>query len=166
MTSFVAIDFETANYHRSSVCSVGVVIVENAIITGRLYELIQPNPHFYADWATDIHGLDYWATKDAKAFPDVWGPIAERTKGLPFVAHNSSFDESCLKAVHELYEMAYQGYEFHCTYRTAKRLFPNLPDHKLPTVAAHFGFSLDAHHNALADAEACAHIAMALLKGN
>ena len=40
MKSFAAIDFETANQHRSSVCSVGVVVVRNGKVTDKLYRLI------------------------------------------------------------------------------------------------------------------------------
>ncbi|MDD3771333.1 MAG: 3'-5' exonuclease [Weeksellaceae bacterium] len=160
MKSFVAIDFETANQHRSSVCSVGVVIIENATITDSFYELIKPSPNFYCDWATDIHGINFWDTKNAKTFPEIWQQISNRIKGFPLVAHNSPFDESCLKAVHEFYEMDYQNYEFHCTCRTSRKLFPNLPNHQLHTVSEHLGFTLNNHHNALADAQACAHIAM------
>lgn len=160
MKSFVAIDFETANQHRSSVCSVGVVIVENAIITDSFYELIKPSPNFYCNWATDIHGINYWDTINAKTFPEIWQHISNRINGLPLVAHNSPFDESCLKAVHEFYEMVYPDYEFHCTCRTSRKLFTHLPNHQLHTVSEHLGFKLDNHHHALADAEACAHIAM------
>ncbi|MFC2268233.1 MAG: DNA polymerase III subunit epsilon, partial [Capnocytophaga gingivalis] len=32
------------------------------------------------------------------------------------------------------------------------------------TVSAYFGFDLKQHHHALADAEACAHIALELFK--
>lgn len=42
MTDFAAIDFETANKERSSVCSVGIVIVRNGEITEKLYRLIRP----------------------------------------------------------------------------------------------------------------------------
>ena len=37
MENFAAIDFETANYERSSVCSVGIVIVRNGEIVDRFY---------------------------------------------------------------------------------------------------------------------------------
>lgn len=40
MIDFAAIDFETANEQPSSVCSVGVVIVRNGIITDTFYSLI------------------------------------------------------------------------------------------------------------------------------
>lgn len=40
MTDFAAIDFETANQCRSSVCSVGVVIVHDGMIVDRFYSLL------------------------------------------------------------------------------------------------------------------------------
>ena len=46
MRDFAAIDFETANYDRSSVCSVGMVIVRDGEIVDKFYSLIQPEPTF------------------------------------------------------------------------------------------------------------------------
>ncbi len=43
MKDFAAIDFETANSERSSVCSVGVVIVRNNEIVDSFYSLINPD---------------------------------------------------------------------------------------------------------------------------
>ena len=42
MQDFAAIDFETANNERSSVCSVGVVIVRGGEIVDKFYSLIKP----------------------------------------------------------------------------------------------------------------------------
>ena len=50
MKDFAAIDFETANNERSSVCSVGVVIVRNGEIVETFYSLIQPEPNYYNYW--------------------------------------------------------------------------------------------------------------------
>ena len=47
MKDFAAIDFETANGRRSSVCSVGVVIVRDGYIVDKFYSLIQPSPNYY-----------------------------------------------------------------------------------------------------------------------
>lgn len=44
MKDFVAIDFETANAERCSVCSVGIVIVKDGEIVDKFYSLIQPEP--------------------------------------------------------------------------------------------------------------------------
>ena len=79
------------------------------------------------------------------------------------VAHNSPFDASCLKAVHEAYNMQYAEYEFFCTLRAARKQLPGLPNHQLHTAAAHLRYNLTNHHDALADAEACAAIALQIL---
>lgn len=164
MENFAAIDFETANQYRSSVCSVGVVIVRGGVITDKLYRLIKPRPDFYTYWCTQIHGLTGEDTADAPLFPYVWRDIAPHIEGLPLVAHNSPFDESCLKAAFEAYSMHYPEYQFCCTCRAArKKLRGILPDFTLPTVADYCGYSLANHHHALADAEACAAIAIKLI---
>ncbi len=165
MKDFAAIDFETANGCRTSVCSVGVVIVENGEITDSYYHLIRPIPNFYTPWTTAIHGLTYRDTADAPPFPEVWADIAPKIRYLPLVAHNKAFDENCLKAVFQAYGMAYPDYPFYCTLIGARRRFPKgeLPNYQLQTVAARCGYNLTQHHHALADAEACAAIAMALL---
>ncbi|MDR1847638.1 MAG: 3'-5' exonuclease [Bacteroidales bacterium] len=161
MNDFAVIDFETANYHLSSVCSVGVVIVCDRQIVEKIYRLIRPDPEWYSYWNTQIHGLTAEDTQDAPVFPKVWAEIAPRIAGLPLVAHNSPFDAGCLRAVHRIYQMDYPDYEFHCTCRTSRRIFgKTLPNHQLQTVAAHCGFDLTQHHHALADAEACAAIAL------
>lgn len=98
MTDFAAIDFETANKERSSVCSVGIVIVRNGEITEKLYRLIRPYPNYYSYWNTQVHGLTFQDTACAPTFPEVWKEIDPIIAGLPLVAHNSPFDEGCLKA--------------------------------------------------------------------
>ena len=48
MKDFAAIDFETANSERTSVCSVGVVVVRGGRIIDTFYSLIQPEPNYYS----------------------------------------------------------------------------------------------------------------------
>ena len=163
MTDFAAIDFETANSERTSVCSVGVVIVRDGEFVDSFYSLIQPEPNYYNYWCSRVHGLCCRDTDDAPLFPDVWRQIAPLIEGLPLVAHNKAFDEGCLKAVMRCYQMDYPDYEFHCTLQAARRRLRHLPDHQLHTVAAACGYIMHNHHHALADAEACAHIALQLL---
>ena len=57
MKDFAAIDFETANEQRTSVCSVGVVIVRDGEIVDHYYSLIRPEPEYYTYWNTRVHGL-------------------------------------------------------------------------------------------------------------
>ncbi len=163
MKDFAAIDFETANTERSSVCSVGIVIVRNGEIVDSFYSLIQPEPNYYNYWCSRVHGLSQEDTEDAPVFPKVWAQVEPKIAGLPLVAHNKPFDESCLKAVFRVYQMDYPDYEFYDTLCVSRRVFRHLPNHQLQTVAAACGYRLDKHHHALSDAEACAWIAREIL---
>ena len=164
MRNFAAIDFETANEQPSSVCSVGVVIVRDGEIVDSFYSLIHPEPEYYQWFCQQVHGLGPEDTDDAPVFPHVWEKIQPLIVGLPLVAHNSCFDEGCLKAVFRVYQMDYPDYEFHDTLAVSRHHFGNqLPNHQLQTVAAACGYDLVNHHHALADAEACAWIAREIL---
>lgn len=112
MKDFAAIDFETANECRSSVCSVGVVIVRNGQIVDSFYSLIHPEPECYQWFCQQVHGLSEEDTEDAPVFPCVWEKIAPMIEGLPLVAHNSPFDEGCLKEVFRVYQMDYSDMSF------------------------------------------------------
>ncbi|MDR1864328.1 MAG: 3'-5' exonuclease [Bacteroidales bacterium] len=161
MKDFAAIDFEIANGYCSSICSIGAVIVRNGLMMQKYYRLVRPEPEYYLRRFTQIHGLTQTDTEDEPVFPFVWSEIAPEIAGLPLVAHNSPFDEGCLRAAHRVYRMDYPDYEFHCTCRAARKVFgKTLPNYQLHTVAAHCGFDLQHHHHALADAEACAWIAL------
>ena len=97
---------------------------------------------------------------DQQAIDDLRYQIAS----IPFVAHNARFDEGCLKAVFKVYQMDYPDYRFYDTLAAARRQFGHsLPNHQLHTVAAACGYDLQNHHHALADAEACAAIALYIL---
>ena len=164
MKDFAAIDFETANENRCSVCSVGVVIVRDGQVVDSFYSLIKPEPNYYTFYCRRVHGLSRDDTDNAPVFPDVWKQIEPKIGGLTLVAHNSSFDESCLRAVFRTYGMTYPDYEFKCTCVASRIHFGyKLPNHKLDTVSEACGYILENHHHALADAEACAAIAIKIL---
>ena len=165
MTDFAAIDFETANEQPSSVCSVGLVVVRGGLVADSFYSLIHPEPDYYQWFCRRVHGLGPEDTEDAPVFPEVWEKAAPLIEGLPLVAHNARFDEGCLKAVFRVYRMDSPDYVFYDTLTASRRRFGRvLPNHQLQTVAAACGFDLENHHHALADAEACARIAMKILK--
>ena len=164
MIDFAALDFETANEQPTSVCSVGIVIVRGGEIVDSFYSLIQPEPNYYKWFCQQVHGLGHEDTDDAPVFPRVWEKIEPLIEGLPLVAHNSRFDEGCLKAVFRCYQMDYPDYVFYDTLAASRRYFGCcLPNHQLHTVSEACGYILENHHHALADAEACAHIAMKIL---
>ena len=162
MQDFAAIDFETANAELTSACSVGVVVYRNGVKTGQYYSLIRPEPNYYHFFCSRVNGLTAADTDNAPLFPDVWAQVEPLIQGLPLVAHNKMFDENVLKALFRCYRMDYPGYKFHCTLRKSQRVFPE-GRHTLDAVAQRCGYVLTNHHNALADAEACAAIALKIL---
>ena len=93
-------------------CAVGVVIVRDGEFVDSFYSLIQPEPNYYNYWCSRVHGLCCDDTDDAPIFPEVWKQIEPMIEGLPLVAHNSPFDEGCLRAVFRTYQMDYPGYIF------------------------------------------------------
>ena len=171
LRNFVAIDFETANECPCSVCSVGIVMIRQGKVVDTYYSLIHPEPEYYSYVCQRVHGITPEDTEDAPVFSVVWQEIEQRiaaafpdTENIPFVAHNASFDEGCLKAVFKVYQMDYPDYQFYDTLTASRREFGGeLPNHQLHTVAAACGYDLQHHHHALADAEACAAIALYLL---
>lgn len=164
MDRFAAIDFETANEQPCSVCSVGVVVVRDGVVVDSFYSLIRPEPEYYQWFCQRVHGLGPEDTCDAPVFPEVWARIEPLIEGLPLVAHNARFDEGCLRAVFRVYQMDYPDYVFYDTLAASRRHFGyRLPNHQLHTVAAACGYDLRNHHHALADAEACAAIALQIL---
>lgn len=174
MKDFAAIDFETANRQLTSACAVGVVIVRGGEMVDRFYSLIQPEPNYY-DWInTKVNGLHHKDTDHAPLFPDVWQQIipllrlddteaaAMGMRHLPLVAHNKMFDERVLKACHQCYQMDYPDYRFYCTLQKSRKIWKS-GRHTLDVIADYCGYDLKAHHHALADAEACAAIAIQIL---
>ena len=63
MTTFVAIDFETANHRRDSACAVGLATGCNGrIVASRTYTIRPPTPQFSF---TGIHGVRWEDVRDA-----------------------------------------------------------------------------------------------------
>lgn len=166
MDNFVAIDVETANNEPTSICAIGAVKVVDGVITDRFYELVKPEPEYYIRYLSEsIHGISRCDTENARTFDRVWCDLDGLIAGLPLVAHNKAFDERCIRAAHRCYGMDYPDYEFYCTLVKARSFLPRqiVGSFSLPNLCEFLGIPFNNHHNALADAEACAKIAMTIL---
>jgi len=88
--TFVAIDFETANYRLASACAVGLVRVEHLEIVGRETCLLRPpSPHFRF---TGVHGINWERVSDALPFGAAWPRLYLMLEGAEFLAaHNGGF---------------------------------------------------------------------------
>ncbi len=103
MDSFIAIDVETANRERTSICSIGAVKVKDGIIVDSRYSLICPEPEWYSRYNTAVHGISEEDTWDAPNFSAVWTEWQDWFENLPFVAHNAQFDSGCIRAACRMY---------------------------------------------------------------
>ena len=153
--NFIAIDFETADYKRNSACAIGIVKVNDGIITDRVHYLIKPpRPAMIFSY---LHGIYWDDVKDKPHFDEIWKEIEPYFRNIDFVAaHNASFDRSVLKACCEYYDITLPELEFKCTMKLSRELW-NIYPTKLNNVCDHFNISLD-HHNVVSDTEACAQI--------
>lgn len=154
-------DFETANAKRFSACSLSLAVVRQNKIVDEFYSLINPQTTF--SWRNiQIHGIHEEDVADAPTFPEIWQHIAQfYTPDKLVIAHNATFDNSVLKHTLEHHHLAAPAYLTLDTLRTSQKLYPNLPNHKLNTVADALNIDLHHHHNALDDAQACADILIA-----
>lgn len=156
--NFIAMDFETASPKRFSACSLSLAIVRENRIVDEFYSLINPQTPF--SWRNiQIHGIHEADVANAPTFPEIWQHIAQfYTPDKLVIAHNATFDNSVLKNTLQHYGISAPAYLTLDTLRTSQKLLPQLPNHKLNTVADALNIELNHHHNALDDAQACADI--------
>ena len=160
--NFIAIDFETANSCRSSICSMGVAIVEHGKLVNTDHFLIKPTPNYYDGYNTVLHGIDDTHTRNKKTFKEQWNEFEKYFNNKTVVAHNASFDCSVLRFTLDTANLPYPDLDYHCTYRLSQELLP-LDSFRLNDVSKHFKIALK-HHDAESDAKASALIALRLCK--
>lgn len=156
---FTAIDFETANGSSASACSVGLVKVRDGHIVERDGWLIQPPPghdHF-VEWNTRIHGIRAEDMVRAVAWAEQLPHLMDFAGDDILVAHNAGFDMGVIKAACVASELDVPTYSYMCSLQLARKTY-TLESYRLPLVAAAVGFADFPHHDAIADAEACAAI--------
>jgi DNA polymerase III epsilon subunit-like protein len=163
-SSFVAIDFETANSFRSSACEIGLVRVIDGTIDATYQSLIRPHSEFsdFGFMNVAIHGIQASDVTRAREFNELWPEVSAFIGGLPLVAHNASFDTKVLRDTFELYGIAVPTVDYFCTLVLSRRAL-NLVSYTLPFVARELGITGSNHHRALDDAKCAAEIALALL---
>ena len=156
---FTAIDFETANSSPASACSVGLVRVRDGRVVATASWLIQPPAGHdeFQEWNVRIHGIRPEDVLGA----DSWVAQFDRLCGFAgadvLVAHNAGFDVNVLRRASEVTDLVCPPYRSLCSLQVARKTY-ELDSYRLPKAAAAAGFAEFSHHDALADARACAQI--------
>ena len=160
--TFLAIDFETADYGRDSACAIGLVRVEHGAVAARATHLIRPPRRNFI--FTSIHGITWDDVRSKPTFGELWPAIRPMFAGADFlVAHNASFDKGVLRACCAAAGVTHPDVPFRCTVRLARQVWRIYPT-KLPDVCRRLSIPLN-HHEVSSDVEACAQIMIRAMKG-
>jgi len=156
---FTAIDFETANASSASACSVGMVKVRDGKVVDKIGWLIKPplGHDSFTEWNTRIHGIMAVDVADAQLWSEQLPALREFADGDHLVAHNAAFDMGVINAACIASFVPTPNFRYLCSLQVARKTY-NLDSYRLPVAAMAAGFEDFAHHDALADAEACAAI--------
>ncbi|MEU5776584.1 DEDDh family exonuclease [Streptomyces venezuelae] len=154
-TGYAVVDVETTGLARDDrIVSAAVYRVSaRGDIEDHWYTLVNPQRDPGPVW---IHGLTSEMLADAPLFEDVAEEFAARLDGRVLVAHNAVFDWSMIAREYARAERTAPVRQRLCTIALSKELALPLPNHKLESLAAHFGVEQRHAHNALDDARVLA----------
>lgn len=157
ISNFAAIDVETANPDRGSVCQVGIAVVKSGEIVEVWSELVDPQAEFYY-WNVKVHGIDAAHVITARTFGKIYPEIVRRTAGVPIVSH-SPFDKSAVSQACARHRLPMFPNGWKDSIEIAKRAWPRRQSYSLPTIAKSLGIAYAAH-DAGEDAEAAAKLVL------
>ncbi|QLY33502.1 hypothetical protein H0264_15845 [Nocardia huaxiensis] len=161
--SFAALDVETANSARGSICAIGISVVRDGLRVSTRSWLCRPPAavDFFARHNIRVHGISADMVADQPGFADRWPGVLATVADLPVVAHNAGFDSGAVRQACEHSGIEVPHWEFRCSLALSQRHL-DLDSYRLPSVAAALGVELVGHHEAGADAAAAADIVVAL----
>lgn len=158
LSTFVAIDFETATRRLDSACAVGLAACcEAQVVLSRSYMIRPPRRRFTF---TRLHGIAWDDVRDAPTFEELWPALRGWIDRATFIAaHNAAFDRSVLLACCQRYGLRLPRRVFICTVALARSQWSLHPTN-LSEVCRRLRIPL-RHHDARSDAAACARIVLA-----
>ncbi|MBT2404021.1 MULTISPECIES: exonuclease domain-containing protein [unclassified Streptomyces] len=165
MSSWVAIDFETANEHRGSPCSVGMAAVDGQSVVDTWSSLIQPPAGFdhFNPYNVRVHGITAGDVATAPGWKAALAEIVAFADGRPLVAHNAGFDFSAIRAACDAEGIAWPELRYTCSQVVARRTW-QLLSYGLPHCMDAAGHAFTDHHQAEADSRASAEIMLAAMR--
>ncbi|MFJ4744643.1 DEDDh family exonuclease [Streptomyces sp. NPDC088775] len=152
---YAVIDVETTGLARDDrIVSAAVYRLDaQGNVEDHWYTLVNPERDPGPVW---IHGLTSDVLEGAPLFPEVAAQLSERLADRVLVAHNAAFDWSMLAREYARASVVAPVEQRLCTIALSKELRLPLPNHKLESLAAHFGVVQQRAHHALDDARVLA----------
>ena len=160
MATFNAIDVETANADRASICQIGIVHVHDGVIVDGWQTLVNPE-----DWFdprnVSIHGIDERDVRRSPTLPEIRDELRRRLRDSVLVSH-TSFDRVAFERAMTRYDLEQLQVTWLDSAKIVRRTWPDRYGRRgygLKNVAADLRISF-THHNALEDARAAAEIVL------
>lgn len=152
---YAVVDVETTGLARDDrIISAAVYRLDaQGNVEDHWYTLVNPERDPGPVW---IHGLTSDVLEGAPLFPEVAAQLSERLADRVLVAHNAAFDWSMLAREYARASVIAPVQQRLCTIALSKELRLPLPNHKLESLAAHFGVVQQRAHHALDDARVLA----------
>lgn len=150
---FLALDVETANSSRASICEIGIVAFAGGLEAWRWTTLVNPKEPFDSSYVGKYHFVDPSMTLNAPEFPDVLASL-ESTLHRQVVVTWTSFDQDAFSQAAEKYGLRMPQVRWLDATHVVHDVWPHLPDRALSTAAGHLQLTYRAHV-AIDDAWAC-----------
>lgn len=166
MISFNAIDVETTNADRASICQIGIVQVRNGSLGKEWCVLVDPEDWF-DPWNVFIHGIDSKAVNGAPTLPDLHTELTRWLGGAVIVSH-TSFDRVAFERAFTKYDLPQLEAVWLDSAKVARRAWSDKfgsRGYGLKKLAEHFEIEFN-HHDALQDAKAAAQILLKAIEAS
>lgn len=159
---FVAIDFETANSKRASVCQIGIAKIRGGVVKQTFTGYVMPPPGFqdFGHWNIKIHGITRRMIDGAPGWEEMLPRLEKFVGALPLVGHNVSVEKSIIVQASEALGIVPPEFEYLCTQKLAQFRLPDAPNYKLDSLVTLLELPDFGHHDAGEDAVACANVAI------
>ncbi|WP_417524084.1 3'-5' exonuclease [Marinovum sp.] len=156
---FFALDVETANHDRASICQIGIACVrpDNSIETWKTY--VDPEVDHWA--FTYLHNISATTVRGAPRFHEVL-PILEKALSGQIVYQHSGFDRSAIRAASRARGIPEPSWDWRDSVQVARRAWPELKGnggHGLASLKNHLRLTFE-HHDAGEDARAAAEVVL------
>lgn len=150
--SYVVLDIETTGFNPSEneIIELSAIKVLNGDIVEEFSKLVKPMG-YVNDYIVNLTGITREILENAFNLKEVIKEFNDFCAGSIVIGHNINFDLSFINnALIRYYDIPFNN-DYIDTLAVARELLPNLPNKKLGTIAAHFGFNTDGMHRGLKD---------------
>lgn len=152
-SSYIIIDIETTGLDPSydEIIEIGTLKIKEGIVVDRFQSLIKPDCNYVDEFITQLTGITNEMLETAPRIKEVLPKFIEFIESDILVGHNVNFD------INFLYDKLEEnlGYKLENNFvdlmRLSRKVYPELTNHKLITVAQNLGVNIENNHRALGD---------------